>query len=795
MGETDAGPLDAEGTTGPSGGLRGERASEPRRFTLTAKIGILLLLPFGSSLVGVLCFARYVGQTRTYTHFVNVAGRQRMLSAELRDYEHMIVALGQEEDRAGLQSRVEDFQRALTTLQEGGQILDGEIDAAPTELQPHLVSVASLWNGLRPDLRAVVEAPRGDARFVEAGGRLEQRLPGLADTSSRFIVAVEALHDRERRGIAWTLGLLAAANLAVLLVGLLVTRHFIVRPVLDVERVARRIRDGDFSQRLDVVTRDELGTLARTFNEMSERVEGLLGERVLHVEQLELLEAALEASIDPFLIADAQGTIVWVNEGFVRQNGYAREEVLGKTPRILKSGLTDPAIYPAMWSTVLSARVWRGEVINRRKNGSTYVSEVTVAPVIGRSGEVTHLVGCLRDLTEQRRLEAQLRQSQKMEAIGQLAGGVAHDFNNLLMAISGYNDLLLADLDESDPLRRHGEEVKKAADRAARLTRQLLAYSRKQVLLPKVINLNALVSDVEKMVRRLIGENIACATGLAPDLGSTKADPGQIEQVIMNLAINARDAMPKGGTLTLETSNVEVDEAYALAHADSRPGPHVMLAVSDTGCGMDAETRAHVFEPFFTTKEQGKGTGLGLATVYGIVKQSGGHITLYSEPGHGTSFKIYLPRVDAPAEALPADRPAEASPRGTETILLVEDEDLVRGLVREALQSGGYAVLDACDGNEALQVSERHEGPIHLLMTDMVMPGMSGVELAKRLAPLRPQTKVLYMSGYTEHSMLQEGVLNSGAAFVQKPVSLIALGQKVREVLTAPATGADGMLG
>ncbi len=762
-------------------------SESPGRFTLTVKIGLLLLLPFACSLCGVFSFSSYLTRTRTRNHSINVAGRQRMLAAELRDWTHMVGAMGQDDDRPGLRSRVGDFERALLALQQGGQVLEDTVEPASPEVQPSLASLVSLWREVRPDLLAVADAPPGDARSIEAYRRVEARLPELRDRSDRVVTAIVTLDRREQRTMLWTLGVLAATSCAALLAGLFITRRYIVRPVLGVEDAARRIHRGDFSHRLDVASRDELGTLARTFNEMTDQVQRLLGERVLHVEQLELLEAALGAAADPFLIADVRGTIVWVNQGFTRQNGYTREEALGKNPRILKSGLTDPAIYAAMWSTVLSRRVWRGELTNRRKDGSTYVSEVTIAPVIGRSGDVTHLVGCLRDLTEQRRLETQLRQSQKMEAIGQLAGGVAHDFNNLLMAISGYADLIVAGLGGSDPLRRHAEDVKRAADRAAALTHQLLAFSRKQVLQPKVINLNALVVDMEKMVRRLIGEDIRCATGLAPQLGSVRADPGQIEQVILNLAINARDAMPGGGTLTIETANIELDEAYALDHPDSRAGPHVMLAVSDTGCGMDAETRAHVFEPFFTTKDQGKGTGLGLATVYGIVKQSGAHITFYSEPGHGTTFKIYLPRVDAPAEALEPARPPAAPPRGTETVLLVEDEELVRAPVGEMLRMSGYAVLEACNGSEALALCDLHGGPIHLVVTDMVMPGMSGVDLVRRLAPLRPETKVLYMSGYAEHAMLEGGVLNSGAAFVQKPVSLDLLLCKVREVLDRTA--------
>jgi len=384
-----------------------------------------------------------------------------------------------------------------------------------------------------------------------------------------------------------------------------------------------------------------------------------------------------------------------------------------------------------------------------------------------------------------RHSEKQLWQSQKMEAVGRLAGGVAHDFNNLLTVIKGYTELMLEDLKPADPMRSEMEEVQKAADRAAALTRQLLAFSRRQVLAPKVVNLNFLVEDMNKLLCRLLGEDIELCTKLDGSLGSVQADPGQIEQVIMNLAVNARDAMPKGGKLTLETANLELDPAYAREHAMVQPGSYVMLAISDTGCGMDAETLSHVFEPFFTTKEQGKGTGLGLSTVYGIVKQSGGYIWPYSEPGIGTSFKIYLPRVDEMAQREQERAQAAASGLGgTETILLVEDEEGVRGLTRQLLQRHGYTVLEAEHGQDALLLCERYSGPVHLLLTDVVLAAqMSGRELVERLRPLRREMKVLYMSGYSDEAIVHHGVLAPGTAFLQKPFTTESLMRKLREVL------------
>ncbi|HEX8843853.1 MAG TPA: response regulator [Pyrinomonadaceae bacterium] len=409
--------------------------------------------------------------------------------------------------------------------------------------------------------------------------------------------------------------------------------------------------------------------------------------------------------------------------------------------------------------------------------------------IILENGRPVGVQGIARDVTKRKHLEEQLRQSQKMEAVGRLAGGIAHDFNNLLTAITGYSDLTLKRLRAEDPLRRNVEEIKKAGDRAASLTRQLLAFSRKQVLQPKVLDLNAVVSDMEKMLGRLIGEDIELQTALSSELGSVRADPGQIEQVLLNLAVNARDAMPHGGNLIIETENVSLNEGYTTRHIAVKPGAYVMLAVSDTGCGMNEETQSRIFEPFFTTKEVGKGTGLGLSTVYGIVKQSGGNIWVYSEVGVGTAFKIYLPRVEEAAQEYKPGHEVKEPLDGTEIILLAEDDERVRNLVREVLEGYGYRVLEAEAGGAALSVAERHGGPIHLLLTDVVMPKMSGRELADRLVQSRPGMKVLYMSGYTDESIVHHGVLDAGTPFIQKPFEPEALARKVRELLDEEARG------
>ncbi|MBF8259935.1 MAG: PAS domain S-box-containing protein, partial [Actinobacteria bacterium] len=497
------------------------------------------------------------------------------------------------------------------------------------------------------------------------------------------------------------------------------------------------------------------------------------------------LTMAVEQAGESIVVTDTRGTIQYVNPAFERITGYDRMEVIGQTPRILKSGRHDAAFYRNLWETLRGGEIWRGTFLNKRKDGTLYEEDAVISPVRDPSGQVVNYVAVKRDVTDVRRMEEQLRQSQKMEAVGRLAGGVAHDFNNLLTAISGYSDLLLHRLPDYSTLRRDVEEIRKAGDRAAALTRQLLAFSRRQVLQPKVLDLNTVVTNMGQMLRRLIGEDIELSTDLSPSLSRVKADPGQIEQVIVNLAVNARDAMPDGGRITIATADADLSPAYAAAHPGVRPGPHVLLSVADTGHGMSDETQAHLFEPFFTTKERGKGTGLGLATVYGIVQQSGGHLRVHSAADRGSAFLIYLPRVEtSEVDAQTADRSLLSYPSpGTETILLAEDEEVVRRLAREILSGNGYKVLEAGNGREALLLSEAHRGEIHLLLTDVVMPKMSGRELTERIRLQRPDLRILYMSGYTDDAILRHGVLEDGIPFLQKPFTPEELTRKVREVL------------
>jgi two-component system cell cycle sensor histidine kinase/response regulator CckA len=480
-----------------------------------------------------------------------------------------------------------------------------------------------------------------------------------------------------------------------------------------------------------------------------------------------------------------EGKFLDVNPALIAMLGYSSaEEVLGLDPQC--DVFLDPGEQARLMREFQrGARLDDVEVRWKRKDGNAVTVRLSGRAVNspGEPGEVLEMIA--EDVTERRELEDQFRQAQKMEAVGRLAGGVAHDFNNLLMVISGYTEVLLEHTVCENPLYPKISAIQQAADRATTLTRQLLAFSRKQLLELKVVDVNAIVADMERLLRPLIGENIELVTRLAADLGRTRADAGQIEQVIMNLVVNSKDAMPNGGKITIQTANVSLDDDLRREYSYIRQGPYVMLSIADTGHGMDKETQSRIFEPFFTTKEKGKGTGLGLSTVYGIIKQSGGYVFVQSEVGRGTTFRIYLPRVEDAAEPLSVVRASESAIGGSETVLLVEDEESVRQLVRETLEAKGYKVLEAGHGEAALRIASSHQGPIDMLITDVVMPGMSGRELSKQLCASHPTTKVLYLSGYTEDAIVHQGVLEHGTAFLQKPFTLQMLSRKVREVLSS----------
>ncbi|MBI5575117.1 MAG: PAS domain S-box protein [Deltaproteobacteria bacterium] len=652
-----------------------------------------------------------------------------------------------------------------------------------------------------------------------------------------------SMKENERRIVARGL-LLAVAFTSVgcILVYFLISMA--MRPLDRIVSVAHGIAKGDLSQEIDVGRQDEIGALADAFQSMKNSIRrvlwethGLIGsvqagrldrrgesgtfagawrdlvegmnnladtfsgihaelkeakvtlENRVEERTAELLESEskyrhLIENADEAICIVQDERIKFPNPAAARISGYSPEE-LGRMPF---TGLVHPddrEMVREMYRKRLRGEETPGifSIRVRNKSGEDLWVQVNAAPIDweGRAAALTFI----SDITRQKKLESQLFSAQKMESIGKLAGGIAHDFNNLLTAIIGYCDLALLRFTGIEPLRHDIEGIRKASERCATLTQQLLAFSRKQILVPKVINLNTVVDEMDKMLRRLIGEDIDLVTHRDEKLGNVKADPGQIEQVIVNLTVNSRDAMPRGGKLTVETANVELDEAYTALHEGISPGPYVMLAVSDNGAGMDEKTLSHIFEPFFTTKETG--TGLGLSTVYGIVRQSGGNIFVYSEPGLGTTFKIYLPRVDENVSPALQAAQAPGERRGSETVLVVEDEEIVRQLVQEILGKNGYKVLTAGNGEEALRVCERHHGIIHLILTDVVMLGMSGMEVSRRVAHRRPGVKALYMSGYTDDAIVQYGVLEPGIDFVQKPFTADALALKVREVLDRPA--------
>jgi two-component system, cell cycle sensor histidine kinase and response regulator CckA len=554
-----------------------------------------------------------------------------------------------------------------------------------------------------------------------------------------------------------------------------------------------RCADGTYACVFDrgYVQRDEAGRPVRMIGAMMDITDRKRAEEALR-ETNETLRTLIQASPLGIAVTDAEEKLRIWNPAAERLFGWKAHEVLGRLLPPLTAAAA-PGGFPGLLGRALGGESITGtEFPCVRRDGAAMDVSVSMAPLRDARGGICGAMAVAADVSERRvaevhrlQLEEQLRQSQKMEAVGRLAGGIAHDFNNLLTAVSGYAELLQARFGPDDPNRTYVDEILRSSGRAASLTRQLLAFSRRQVLQPRILDLNAVIRGIDGLLRRLIGEHIELSTSLAGPLGTVKADQGQIEQVIMNLAVNARDAMtPRGGRLTIETREVEVGPDYAARHGRARSGPHIMLSVSDTGCGMDAATQSHLFEPFFTTKEQGKGTGLGLATVYGIVKQSGGDIWAYSEPGIGSTFKIYLPRMEDAPQARPPEPPPRIHPqRGHETILLVEDSEIIRRLLKEILSQRGYRLLVASDGEEALRVDAEHLEPIHLLLTDVVMPRMNGRELAQKLVPRRPGIKVLFMSGYTEEAIAKHGILDPGTSFLEKPFSPDVLARKIRDLL------------
>ena len=586
--------------------------------------------------------------------------------------------------------------------------------------------------------------------------------------------------------------LLLAAALVFGAVTLYLLERFVISRIANLtESITQIGASGNLSARLAVSGHDELAFLGTAINGMLEDLEK---------SQIDRHEGRTRLSV----MMEKMPAVLWTTDKelrFTSGMGAGLEKLGAHAAAMAGKTLfeyfqtNDPEFTPI----AAHRKALAGESVTYELEWQKLVFETHVQPFHGSEGELLGVIGVALDITDRKHLADQLRQSAKLQAVGELAGGVAHDFNNLLMVVKGHAEMLTDRLakipaDLSASARQNVEQIQQAAERATGLTRQLLAFSRMQVLQPRVLDLNDAVAGMIQMVSRVIGENIELAFLPGAKLGRVKADPSQIEQVILNLVVNARDAMPEGGRLTIETLNVDLDRNYVQQHAVVEPGPYVMLTVSDTGSGIDPETQARIFEPFFTTKTQGRGTGLGLATVYGVVKQSGGYIWVYSEVGQGTTFKVYLPQVPSEVEKSAPEKIVAGPAPGTETILFVEDEESVRELVSEYLRGRGYTILEASDGVQALELAEKHAGKIHLLITDVVMPRISGRELATRLTTARAGLKVLYISGYTDDSIFRHGVLEGGMSFLQKPFNLKAIAQKVREVLDGVPEHASSIL-
>ncbi|HEX6048022.1 MAG TPA: ATP-binding protein [Gemmatimonadaceae bacterium] len=741
----------------------------------------------------------------------------------------------------GVIARVTDGRRAL------GYIVEWRRVATSAEGRQQLLGLigsdASIYAGNAnaegwTDFATVVERPAvplttdSVSAFAQPGeGRKIAAARAIAGTPWAIVVAFP--EDRVYAPAYAMLRRLAAITVILLGVAILAAWVFGTRlttPLSELAGAAAALSAGDYSRRVSTAGPEEVGTLARAFNSMADSVAGAhrelqeradeladrAGQLAEQATELEMANEELAHSVDEvtrtrdelaavtaeldaclasapvgFAFHDATGRYRRVNTSLARLNGAPADAHLGKRPSDIV-----PVIGAQLEREIAKVLAGGNGTFNIEVTGETSGSRgttqhwlVSVFPIRTRDDVELGVASVVTDLTAYKQLERQLLHAQKMEAVGRLAGGVAHDFNNILTAITGFGEFALADLDSRDRGDPRGdlEQVLAAAERGGSLTRQLLAFSRQQVLQPRVLNLNAVVASLSPMLARLIGTDIRLQTSTAPSLGAVKADPSQMEQVLVNLVVNARDAMPNGGTVTIETADVELDASYASSHEGVAPGSYVMLAVTDSGIGMDAPTRARAFDPFFTTKPPGKGTGLGLSTVYGIVKQSGGSVEVYSEPGRGTSVKVYLPRTDERADRHTPTRGVAGTPSVQATILLVDDDPHVATASRRALERAGYVVLPASNGREALEVAERYRGRIDLLVTDLVMPEMGGRELARRLVGVRPDVHVLFTSGYTAEAMNQQAILEPGDAFLGKPYSPDGLVKRAHEILKPSA--------
>ncbi len=672
--------------------------------------------------------------------------------------------------------------RADVNLVSGNRLAGSSLGAAEQKEIAALLAAGSLGSatGISSEVRTI-----GAREFIEGTFPLfRDRATGIGHlVLLQDWAPTQAFLDELRTSLLYA----GVGGFVIALAGGLFFSHRTSRPLMDMAAAARDISGGDWSRTVPARGSAEATTMANAFNDMTRNLRDQ-SER-LKTSYLRF-STVTQSARDAIISADANGSITFWNRSAQTTFGYTESEVLGR-PLTMLIAESDRAAYVAALPDPKADDLTFGhiiEVTGLRKDGSRFPGEFSLAALNGTEG--TAFTAVVRDVTERkqsqdtlRQREEQLRQAQKMEAIGRLAGGVAHDFNNLLMAIHGYGEMLVANLEQGDERRADAEEIIKAAERAAGLTRQLLAFSRRQVITQEAVALDKLVQNMQSMLQRLIGTDIHIATEIWPDLTPVLADTTQVEQIVVNLVINARDAMPGGGKIVIELRNVELDKVGVAAHPALQPGDYVEMSVSDSGTGMDSETLSRIFEPFFTTKESGKGTGLGLATVYGIVQQSNGAIEVQSRVGHGTTFYVYLPRAAHLGKPAPIATPSAS---GNETILLVEDDDRVRALVSNMLRKNGFTVLLASAGDQALEIAARHRGRIDLLLTDILMPGFNGRLLSERLAAARPETRVLYMSGYSDDEILRLGVKKASAHFIEKPFSVDALVHKIREAIASP---------
>lgn len=713
-----------------------------------------------------------------------------MLVVVVANIAYAVYFIGKEREdaRAHLISTIENNDKLLKVVT-AGPLYDGNVEQLDTTLDslftdPDIISMElkELNGSIRMYRTRTPAASMGET--ITSRAAITRRIDELGEIVTTYSTArIEQRLLQSRNNIIFFSG--------ILILGLSVVIYLVARGLTDpIDRLttaAHAMANGNLDQEIGTSGAQELSSLGHSFIRMRDAIRAKMADLAAQNAAMRLKDAAIASSINGIAIADAEGLLTYINTSFLHLWGYDdATQVLGK--HVVRFWQDEEKAAQVM-EMVLTKGGGVGELVAKRPDGSLFPVEFSASLVKDEAGTTAYLMGSFVDITERKRaeeekakLESQLLQAQKMESVGRLAGGVAHDFNNMLSVILGYAALMKSKLPAGDPLMNNVLEIEQAGLRSRDITRQLLAFSRKQIIAPRPVNVNNLLTATQTTIARLIGEDIDLHFFPEKDLGTIKIDPSQVDQIIMNLAVNARDAMPGGGTLTLETENVHLDEAYCRQHLGSAPGQYVLLVVSDNGAGMDRDTLSHVFEPFFTTKEIGKGTGLGLATVYGIVKQNGGFINIDSGPGRGTMFKIYFPRI---MEEEQIEKTVEAPiSSGTGTILLVEDDAMVRGVTAALLEEIGYTVLIAKTPLEALSICEKKDTAIDLLLTDVVMPEMKGPELRHRINDIRPGIKVLFMSGYTANVIVHHGVLEEGVRFIHKPFSMQDLAGKVRDAIS-----------